>query len=41
MSFKLNEEIFGLEEPTRRRFPQETACVVCDKELKRSHKHFW
>ena len=39
IDFRLNEEIFSLEKPTKQKFPEELNCIVCEKELKRNHKH--
>ena len=39
MAFCLQEPIFSLREPTKVEFPEETKCIVCDRELKKSHKH--
>ena len=41
VSFQLSEAIFSLEEPTRDDYREETQCYVCDKDLKRNHKHAW
>lgn len=37
--FSLNDLIFKLERPTKDEFPNEMQCIVCDRELKKNHKH--
>ena len=39
VNFQLTEAIFSLEGPTRLEYPSDMQCIVCDKELKRNHKH--
>ena len=39
VSFQLSDPIFALEVPTKREYPDDTNCIVCEKELKRTHKH--
>lgn len=41
LKFSLNDKIFKLEKETDIEFPNEMQCVVCDRELKKSHKHCW
>ena len=38
--FQLNESIFQLENPTQALHTTDSQCIVCDKELKPSHKHY-
>lgn len=39
VSFQLTDPIFALTEPIRKEFTTDSSCIVCDKDLKKNHKH--
>ena len=39
LQFKLTDPIYSLERPTLNCYPEELQCIVCDKKLKKNHKH--